>query len=230
MSMDRNTIEQDHIVARYLANQLEPHEAAAFEAHYTQNPEAVRDIERALSLKEGLAVLQDRGELDALIHERHRRWLAPVALAAALALVAIGVTLWRNSSPPSALVGMLAQVVHDGGPPIVVADTYVLARVRGPTQVLEIALPPRPGAIELKIIPSARTPNDEYRVTLALLDPTKGNTEAGAVEGLKTSNDGFVTAWLDTARLKPGRYEIALTAERTDPSETPPDRFVVEMR
>ncbi len=56
--MDRKQIEDEHIVARYLADQLSPAEAEAFEAYYTQHPSMVREIEYALRLKEGLATLR----------------------------------------------------------------------------------------------------------------------------------------------------------------------------
>ncbi len=50
--MDRKQIDDEHIVARYLADQLTPAEAEAFEAYYTQHPRMVREIEYALRLKE----------------------------------------------------------------------------------------------------------------------------------------------------------------------------------
>ena len=94
--MDRHTIDQQHIIARYLAGQLSTAESAAFEAHYTSHPEVVREIERTLRLKEGLAVLRDRGELDALLQQRNY-WRPAMGLAAGIAVLVIGVWLDRKS-------------------------------------------------------------------------------------------------------------------------------------
>src|SRR4029453_3357903 len=65
--MERQRIDDEHIVARYLAGQLDEAEAAAFEKHYENDRDVVREIERTLRMKEGLAVLNERGELDALM-------------------------------------------------------------------------------------------------------------------------------------------------------------------
>ena len=96
--MDRNQIEAEHIVARYLADQLSPAEAEAFESYYTQHPSMVREIEYELRLKEGLATLRDRGQLDALLKARRWRWALPLSIAAAVAGAALGTWTWYGSS------------------------------------------------------------------------------------------------------------------------------------
>src|SRR5512138_3501948 len=98
--MDRKQIEAEHIVARYLADQLSPAQAEEFEAYYTQHPSMVREIEHALRLKEGLATLRDRGQLDALLKARRWRWALPLSIAAAVAGAALGTWTWFGS--PSA--------------------------------------------------------------------------------------------------------------------------------
>src|SRR5215813_9902512 len=94
--MDRKQIESEHIVARYLADQLSPDEAEAFEAYYTQHPSMVREIEYALRLKEGLATLRDRQQLDALMKARRGRWALPLSIAAAVAGAALGMWTWYS--------------------------------------------------------------------------------------------------------------------------------------
>jgi len=64
--VDRDQIDGEQIIERYLANQLSPTVVQDFEAHYAKHPRVVRDIELVLRLKEGLATLADRGEFDGL--------------------------------------------------------------------------------------------------------------------------------------------------------------------
>lgn len=225
--MDRQTIDREHIVARYLAGQLDAAESAAFEAHYAENPDTVRDMERMLRLKEGLAVLRDRGELNALLHRRDY-WRPLAALAAALGALAVGVWLWSGHTGVSPIAGTIAALHDDSGRPLHVATTQVLVRMRGAASEVRIPLPAERGAIELRMIPSARTGN--FHVRLERL--TDGNTATPIAETRATasSDDGFVTAYLDSAQVTRGRYLVELVPGRNAPPGAPTDRFVVELR
>jgi hypothetical protein len=227
--MDRNRIDKEHLVERYLADQLNAADAAAFEAYYTQNPDMVRDIERTLRLKEGLAVLRERGELDSLIRARPR-WTLPLALAAALAAAVIGAWLWMAHSAATPLAGALAELADSSGRPVPVASTLVLARTRGGAPTIEIPLPPERGAIELRMLPSSRTANERYQATVSRINVAGVTSPLGDVRGLRTSEEGFVTAYLDTAKLQPGRYSLELQPERSDSPGTITDRFVIDLR
>src|SRR6476659_833752 len=120
--MDRHTIDQQHIIARYLAGQLTDAESAAFEAHYTEHPEVVRDIEHTLRLKEGLAVLRDRGELDGLLYRRNY-WRPAMGLAAGIAVLVVGVWLWIGQTTVAPIVATVAMLVDPQGKPLHVAST-----------------------------------------------------------------------------------------------------------
>src|SRR5262245_54003562 len=96
-AIDADPLARDHSVARYLAGQMDEAEVAEFEAQYAQDPEVVRDIERTLRLKEGLAELKERGELELLLRSRAAsRWYSrpAVGLAAAAAISALAVGVW----------------------------------------------------------------------------------------------------------------------------------------
>ena len=97
--MDRKYIDDHHIAARYLAEQLDEAEREAFEAYYLQHPDVLRDMEAAARLKTGLAQLRDAGELVQLLKPqpwyRDQRYLA----AAAVAAIAVGVGLYGLRSP-----------------------------------------------------------------------------------------------------------------------------------
>ncbi len=227
--MDRQTIEQQHIVAKYLAGQLDAVESAAFEAHYTQNPETVRDLERILRLKEGLAVLRERGELDELMRKRHY-WRPALALAASLAVAVVGAWLWIGHTSVSPLVSTIAALSDAQGRPVPVASTYVLVRTRGAAAAMEIPLPRERSAIELRMIPSSRPPDAGFRVRLEQLDAANAVASLAETHAAVSSEDGFVTAYLDSAHLSPGRYAVELLPERHAPPGVPADRFVIELR
>lgn len=225
--MDARQIDSEHIVERYLANQLDEADVAEFEAYYTRNPDVVRDIERTLRLKEGLAVLRDRAELETLIRARPG-WVMPAALAAALAVAIIGAWLWTSRVMPVTVAGTLAQLTDSRGHTVGIANTLVLARMRGASTTVEIELPPERGAIELRMLASAQA--ERYRVTISVADLRSIVTQIGTAGGLQVSHEGFVTAYLDTAHLQPGRYTIELVPERNASPGVPSDRFVISLR
>jgi hypothetical protein len=231
--LDEKRMQNEHIVARYLANQLSQTDAERFEEHYLRNPDAVREIERDLRLKEGLAVLRDSGELDALVRGQPR-WARPLpmgaALAAALAICVVGVALWRSARITGPIVGVLAEISSYQRSPSAIAGTYVLATVRGESGGLQIPLPADGSPIELRMIPSARTADLKYRVTLNRLEPPDATGEVGRARGLGTSRDGFVTAYLDSTKLQPGRYVLELIPERADPTAVEIELFPFELR
>jgi hypothetical protein len=228
--MDRQTLEDHHMVARYLAGQLDAAESAAFEAHYAQNPDTVREIERTLRFKEALAVLNERGELDALVRARHYAWRPVVGLAAGIAVLAVGVWLWLAQTTVSPIVSTIAALSDEQGQTLQVASAHMLVRTRGPASVIEIPLPAERSAIELRMIPSSRPADAGFRVLLGQLDAANAVAPVAETRAAASSADGFVTAWLDSAKLSRGRYVIELLPERSTAPGTPGDRFVVELR
>ena len=86
--MDRQYIDDHHIVARYLADRLPEPEREAFETYYLEHPEIVREIEAAARFKSGLAQLRDSGELAVLLKPApwYARWQY-LALAAAATVI-----------------------------------------------------------------------------------------------------------------------------------------------
>src|SRR5712691_3507721 len=117
--MESTQIDARHVIARYLAGQLPDDESDAFERALSERPELRDQTEQTLRFKEGLARLQERGELAALLQPSARnRWL-PYAAAAALATVALGTFLWFNL--PRSSSALLARspsefAVHHGQP------------------------------------------------------------------------------------------------------------------
>jgi hypothetical protein len=227
--MDRHIIDNQHLIERYLAGQLDAAQSAEFEAYYARHPEVVRDIERLLRLKEGLAVLEERGELDAIVRRRDY-WRPALGLAAGIAVLVVGVWLWIGHTTIAPVVSTIAALTDQSGEPLHVASTHMLVKIRGPAVVVGIQLPTKRSAIELQMIPSSRPDSGGFRVLLGQLDAADAIAPLGETRALANSADGFVTAYLDSAQLSRGRYAIELQPERPAEPGAPSDRFVIEVR
>lgn len=228
--MDRKQIEDEHIVARYLADQLSPQEAEAFEAYYTQHPSMVREIEYTLRLKEGLATLRDGQQLDGLMKARGRRWALPLSIAAAIAGIALGTWTWYGSSAAAPIAaGSLEALLENGQATLPLGGKYMLVRVRSAeTAPLAVTLPAEHSAIELQVLPAGGATAAPYRLVLQL-QRAEGKPKALAeVTGLVPGPDGLVTTWLDSERIQRGRYTLELASEAGD-SAAPAERFVIEL-
>ena len=230
--MDRKQIETEHVVARYLADQLSPAEAEEFEAYYTQHPSMVREIEYALRLKEGLATLRDRQQLDALLKMRRWRWALPLSVAAAVAGAALGMWTWYGSPGATPVAARSLEELFESGGQIAlpVAGKYMLVRMRGAEPAaLEIPLPGMRSALELEVLATGGAAAAPYRL---VLERDKGDGKPERVTeltGLTPGADGLVAAWLDSERIQRGRYTVELSAERSE-AAAPAERFVIELR
>ncbi|MET0659185.1 MAG: hypothetical protein ABW110_13620 [Steroidobacteraceae bacterium] len=208
--MDRKYIDDNHVVARYLADQLPDGEREAFEAYYLEHPEIVREMEVTARFKDALATLRDQGELSQLIQSRPPlqtgMWLAA---AAVIGVVAIGATyLIRTTSlRPS----MVARVDSLNLP---VGITVRVERTRGSADI-EFPLPAAGTAIALQVAPEFEARPAIYRVALAreLEDELRPVTELNHI----SANDGLVSVYIDRSVLEPGLYRLSLQgAEGTD--------------
>lgn len=228
--MDRQRIDDEHLVARYLAGQLSQQEAAEFEAHYAEDPETVREIERVLRLKEGLAVLKERGELDELLRERPRAyWRPALSLAAGLLVIVVGVWMWAGRAPVESPIAATLAELTSNGPLLRTASSHVLVKMRGPAALLDIQLPRERSAIELRMIPSARPENGEFRVQLGKVDPSDQRViPIGETHAVASAEDGVVVAYLDSAKLSPGQIRVELSPQDSGPGNA--DVFVIELR
>lgn len=208
--MDRKYIDEHHIVARYLADQLSDAEREAFEAYYLEHPEMVREMEATARFKEGLASLADRGELSQLISgrpaRRPGRWLA---LAAAAAVVAVGVTYLVNTTAPRSTMVARMEALN-----LPVGITVRVERTRGLADV-EFDLPAAGTAVALQIAPDFNASPPMYRVSLAR-ETDDGSRPQAELDHV-AADDGIVTVYLDRSTLDRGVYRLSLAgADGTD--------------
>jgi len=226
--MDRRQIDSEHIVARYLADQLSPAEAEAFEAYYIQHPSMVREIEYALRLKEGLATLRDRRELDTLVQARHTRWGTTLSIAAVLVAALIGGWTWYGArSSPAVLAPTMEALVAESKLALPLGGKYLLVRTRSAQPAaLQIPVPDTRSALELQMLPSAGAEGAPYTLTLSRLEDGK-NTTIDEAAGLTVGPDGLVTTWVDSGALEPGNHTLTLNPAGS--GTLPADRFVIEL-
>jgi len=206
--MNRQYIDAQHVLTRYLAGQLSDAEREAFETYYVEHPQVLQELEIAAKLKLGLTLLEDSGELDAA---PRRHWLPGLA-AAALLLAVIAVAVWFAKPPPmlAASLGSLAEFRQ--APPLT-TRTYTIERTRSRGVDARVRLPPT-GAICLQVLPehSART----YGLRVNELSAGAAPREVASLRALRADTQGLVTVYADPRRWRPGRYEIILSADSTD--------------
>lgn len=239
--MDREQIDGQHLIPRYLAGQLSAAEEAAFEDFAARNPDIYHDIERDLRLKEGLAVLRDRGELDAVVRAPAWRSYTRIATAAVI-LVTCAAGLWsyfngpsRVPAPPAVLASEVAGLQRRGADLPSLVGSYVLVRSRQANKTIDVQLPLKPGVIQLHIMPEELTAR-RYGVRLTRLIPGRPAASLGEVSGLTPDADSYVTLYVDTAALASGDYEISLSPQPAASADPPlpadsgsPDRFILRV-
>jgi hypothetical protein len=226
--MNRQYIQDNHIVERYLADQLDDAEREAFEAYYRDHPEVVADMESVARLKVGLAALRDRGELAPLLQPR-RSPPRLVAVAAAVAVLAIGTLIFFvvPTTRQPALVAEASSVQDRSGRTVTIAGSYDILRMRGASDDAQIELPGAPHAIELRVLPE--TESARYTLTLLRLSDDGNPEQLASLASLAAGSDGFVTAYLNSGELSKGRYQLLLRSDANTDSPLAESRFTLTL-
>lgn len=220
--MDRQYIDDHHVIARYLADRLSDAEREEFEAYYLEHPDVVKEMETVARFKAGLIDLQRTGELDTLIAGRPRTGRSHYLMAAAaIATVAIAVTFFatRDSRLPPLLAGSPSLLVAGNARPPAIGAVQRVFRTRSTGADVEIELPAARQAIALEVLPESE--GTTFGASLATARRVLATTS-----GLTTNTDGLVAMYLDSSRLAPGSYELTLTNEATNEASV----FTVRIR
>lgn len=239
--MNRTEIDSDHWVERYLAGRLTETESRRFEAYWIEHPDLIRDLERSARLKSGLAGLRDSGELPSLMHASW--WpgrFRLLVLAASVAVVTIGAALWNGSrgaagvmlaATPAALPGFEGAMLPRG-------SVHAILRLRRASAVdAVVALPAAPQALELRVLPEldagaapsvgAARDTRAYTATLTPEDGAAGAPGPWRATDLAAGADGFVSLFVDSRALAPGRYRLRLEPAGADAAGP---GFVIDVR
>jgi len=227
--MDRQYIDDHHVVARYLADQLDERERAAFEAHMDEHPEIVKELEAAARFKVGLMQMHDSGELATLLQpppaQRERRYLAVAALLAVL----IGGYFLFHQAAPQMLAASLENLQGSTGP-FASANTHLILRTRGSVYDAEVELPEPGRAIELRVRPELEPPPARYRITFSRLASDDSLELLGQIDAVEPVADGFVPIYLDPTQLTPGLYQLSIGSDVGVNAAEQPTTFVIKLR
>ncbi|HEY7638172.1 MAG TPA: hypothetical protein VH814_00505 [Steroidobacteraceae bacterium] len=227
--MDRRYIDDNHVVARYLADRLTDEEREAFEAYYLEHPEVVQELEAASRFKAGLMSLRDSGELTTLLQPEPRRpvWQY-VAAAAAVAAVVVGTLLLVRAPETHPLLAASVDALHQtNGATPVIASAHAILRTRGSSVDAEIPLPPAGKAIELRVLPEFTA--TRYRVRLFRMSADDSLQSVAEVGGLEPAPDTFVEVFVDGARLRPGQYRLAIVGDPDTDARDKESAFILRM-
>ena len=230
--MDRRYIDDNHVVARYLADRLTDEEREAFEAYYLEHPDVVQELEAAARFKVGLMKLRDTGELTQLLQRAKRPQWPYFAAAAAVAALAIGAFLIIDRTPAAhpilaatvdALRGMAGSA-----PPL--TREYAVLRTRGSAVDAEIPLPPVGEALELRVLPEFTARPERYRVRLFRMSADDSLQSVAELGGLVPDEDTFVSIFVDGARLQPGQYRLAITGDPDTDARDKESAFILRIQ
>jgi anti-sigma factor RsiW len=216
MSDPTAELEENRLITAYLVGQLSDAEADAFEERIAQDPAVYRRVESVLRLKEGLAVLEERGAIATLLQPSRRRWRWLIGIAALL-LIAAGIWSWRSNMSSSR--GVLARAVAELNLPTtgaVIEARYVWAHTRG-GDAQEVVVKRNVEIAQIKLLPADLAANHAYRVTLERLEPASGSS-LEALDAL-AGGDGYVTVYLAASRMRPGIYEMSIASSGASESE-----------
>jgi hypothetical protein len=221
--VDRQYVDDHHVVARFLSGQLSEEESRDFEAFMLSNPEVVHDLESTARLKVGLYVLKEKGELDSLLKPKPFFRDARYALAASAAILAICALFYFRGGTPQTpkLFPSTGALIDRAGHLLPVGRTYAILRTRGTDYDALVELPATPQAIELRVLPENSAHPARYRVSLARVGDDDSLDRVGSVAGLVPNTSGFVSVYFDSSKLMRGRYQLTISGDvGTDGSDT----------
>jgi hypothetical protein len=227
--MDRKYIDDHHIVARYLADQLPDADREAFEAYYLRHPEILQEMEAAAQLKIGLGDLQRSGQLDNAISSARYRSSRPFAIAAAVTLgIAIGVLVWRIPEE-SPVLAARADLIGSGWTVVSAGDVM---RMRSGSMdplgtAVPIELPKENSVLRLRVLPEYEATPPIYRIALHRIEDDRSTRAMGEVHGLSADADGFVPLFLNSGEIQPGYYQITLSGETGTSAADSQSQFLV---
>jgi hypothetical protein len=208
--MDRTYIDDNQLVARYLADQLPEHEREAFEAFYLEHPEVVAELETVARLKVGLAELQASAQLEQMSYSRAGMLRRVTALAASVLIVVV-LALWFLQAPKApVLAASLRSLTDVSGTLPTIAATHTLVRLRGAEHDLTIGITQPGQAVELRVLPEIAADSGRYRASILAVS-ANGQTKAlGSVTGLTRNEEGLITVFLEPRRLGVGQYRLTI--------------------
>ncbi|MBV8145970.1 MAG: hypothetical protein JO184_13280 [Gammaproteobacteria bacterium] len=200
----------------FIVGRLSDDQQQAFEDRLLREPALVGELEQSLRLREGLRALRQQGYFaEGTPRRSNSRLWAPVLAAAAVAGLALFLSLSRLAGPSPILLASPGSVAAGVGSSITAHFRFVAARG---SSVPSLDLPAA-GLIEIDVAPGTDETGHRYRMVLVHQQEGGSAKTVSRLEGLAMGADGYVHGYADASRLAPGRYIIRLEAD-TDTAGT----------
>jgi len=227
----RQYVDDNDLVARYLADKLPAREREEFEAFVINDPELLRELDRTAQFKSGLMSLQRSGKLQTLVKGKpwwHRS--GPIALAASLILVVAGATLLlRRTEGPKPIIAASARVLATQKGIQAISGPYSIQRTRSSSYDATITYPANGAPIALRIKPEAVASPARYRIALSIFSGDNRAQPVATVSNLEPETDGFIPVYLNSAAITPAVYELKISGDAGTSGENTESSFLVEI-
>lgn len=230
--MDRKYIDDHHLVARYLANQLSDDEREAFENYFIEAPEVVQQLEASARFKVGMAQLQDSNALQhLLVQSDERRWQR-LLLAAVVPTVAVGIGYLATQQPAfqPPLVESRTALKSWLGASLPIERSYVLQRSRDSKYDAEIEITAGTQLLQVRVLPEYEIQPPRYRVRLQSAQPDGSFQIVAEVKNVQPAEDGFVSVFLNPERVRGGRYRLAISDDKDPDAPATRSSFSILIR
>lgn len=153
-----------------------------------------------------------------------------LAVAAAVAALAIGgLLIVRAPETNPLLAADIETWQRTNGAEPVIASAHAILRTRGSAVDAEIPLPPAGQVIELRVLPEF-TARPHYRMRLFRMTADDSLQPVAEVGGLTTDDDGFLTVFVDAARLQPGAYRLTVVGDIDTDAVDKENAFILRLR
>jgi hypothetical protein len=223
--IDSARIEAARMVDRYLADELSPEEAAAFEEHLLESPEAQAEVETVRRLKLGLATLREKRELEALVAGNRVLTGGPLYALAASVLILFGIASFSLTDRGPLLLAESADAFAPEAR--VVAPTEVLVMRMRDSSYPRVELPQGGQLVELRIDTEAHLGAATFDVQIAR---DGVNEPLARLENLRTAEEGVLKVYFDARASGPGDYRVRLEPKNAKGEALEPEEFPLTIR
>lgn len=210
--MDREFIEKNQVVERYLAGKLPFKGAQEFERYCRDHPELLDEIRFSDRLHVGMRLLEATGHPPGA-HEQKPVWWGRIEFTAGLGVLAVALVigLWilgNGYSERGQKIAALEQRIETGSlqaPTTARTINVTPDRVRTSRVALQLQLKDTAELVELLVNVSYARYN-AFRLTIDKKDQGRG----GTIHNLLRDSNGNLRLIINSSALRPGDYKLVI--------------------
>jgi hypothetical protein len=207
--MDREFIERNQVVERYLAGKLPPKGITDFERFVRENPQLIDELGLAERVHAGLRLLEASGAPEPWAEKPKQFWeklpfVAGIAAAAAILLVAMLILLAKVSSQSDQIAALEREVAEQPLQPTQSARTVIVkpAGYAPRSSMLRV----RPGEMTELKIELTQTKYTLFRVKVDRIDQGR----VAVLENMLKDSNGHLRLQLNPSAVGPGDYMLTI--------------------